>query len=287
MMSRTVFLLAFTFASGHMFAQIRDSVLVARVAELAQAKDDSAKLKCSKALEQELRSALAAPDAMTHDFNALRISRVDAPDGKFRLFTWNIPWADGTHRFEGLMLVKDKRGGAVVGLKDATSPTSVPEFATLGPDKWYGALYYDVVPVKKGGKVLYTLLGWKGFSKVETRKVVEVLTFKGTTPRFGSDVFDGLDAKGKPWRVRKSRLVYGFNFEVKMSLKWAAQEGMIVMDHLSPSRQDLSGQWSFYGPDLSYDGYRWEKNRWMYVRDIDARQKDGGNVPWNRPPRQP
>lgn len=286
-MSRTILVLALVLGGRQGLAQVSDSMLVARVAELAQAKDDSAKLRCSEALELELRSALAAPDAMTHDFNVLRISRVDAPDGKFRLFTWNIPWADGSHRYEGLLLVKDKRGNMVVELKDATDPTSVPEFATLGPDKWYGALYYDVVPVKKGGKTLYTLLGWKGFSKVETRKVVEVLMFKGTSPRFGSDVFDGLDAKGKPWRAKKSRLVYGFNFEVKMSLKWAAQEGMIVMDHLSPSRQDLGGQWPFYGPDLSYDGYRWQKNHWVYLRDIDARQKDGGSVPWNRPPRQP
>lgn len=286
-MSRTITLLALALASGHGSAQIQDSVLVVRVAELAQALDDSAKLRCSEALKVELRSALALSDAMMHDFDGLRISRVDAPDGKFRLFTWNIPWADGSHRYEGLVLVKDKRGNVVVELTDTTVPAVVPEFTTLGPDKWYGALYYDVVPVKKGGRTLYTLLGWKGFSRVETRKVVEVLTFKGTAPRFGSDVFDGLDAKGKPWRVKKSRLVYGFNFEVKMSLKWAAQEGMIVMDHLSPSRQDLSGQWPFYGPDLSYDGYRWEKNRWVYVRDIDARQKDGGTVPWNRPPRQP
>lgn len=287
MMSRTIIILAFVLAGGHGLAQVRDSVLMARVAELAQAEDDSTKLRYSEALKLELRSALAASDAMTHDFNAVRISRVDAPDGKFRLFTWNIPWADGSHRYEGLVLVKDKRGNVVVELTDATVPAVVPEFTTLGPDKWYGALYYDVVPVKKGGKTLYTLLGWKGFSRVETRKVVEVLTFKGTAPRFGSDVFDGLDAKGKPWRVKKSRLVYGFNFEVKMSLKWAAQEGMIVMDHLSPSRQDLSGQWPFYGPDLSYDGYHWAKNHWAYIRDIDARLKDGGDVPWNRPPRQP
>ena len=47
MMSRTIIILAFVLAGGHGLAQVRDSVLMARVAELAQAEDDSTKLRYS------------------------------------------------------------------------------------------------------------------------------------------------------------------------------------------------------------------------------------------------
>jgi hypothetical protein len=64
-----------------------------------------------------------------------------------------------------------------------------PRCRNWAPERWYGALYYEVIPVKKGGRTLYTLLGWKGYSKAETRKVIEMLSFKGGKPRFGAPVF--------------------------------------------------------------------------------------------------
>jgi hypothetical protein len=265
---------------------VPDSVLTGHVRLLAEASADTMRLLASDALKADLLLALNAPDAFSRDFTHVPLSRVDAPDGKFRLFTWNIPMADGSHHFEGFLLVRNGKKSAVIGLQDQTVALGVPERSALSADRWYGALYYAVIPVKSGGKMLYTLLGWKGYSKVEVRKVVEVLSFKGSTPRFGSEVFEVLDAQGKAERVRKSRLVFGFNFQVSMSLKWDEVNARIVCDHLSPSRQDLDGQWPFYGPDMSYDAYVWERNHWVYQRDIDARDTGRDGKPWNQPPRE-
>lgn len=288
MRSFSLFPAAFALASlSAQVPSIPDTVLAQRVHELSQAPTDTLAVSASDRLKQELIVALKADGAFTRDFNGVPLSRVDAPDGKFRLFTWNIPLADGSHRFEGLLLVRDKGKTAVVELHDATAALGTPERSQEGADRWYGALYYAVIPVKRGGKTLYTLLGWKGYSRVETRKVVEVLSFKGTAPRFGAELFDALEAHGKPARVRKSRLIFGFNFQVSMSLKWDAANTRIVCDHLSPSRPDLEGQWPFHGPDMSYDAYVWEKNHWAYQRDIDARGTGRDGKPWNRPPSEP
>ncbi|MFZ1688204.1 MAG: hypothetical protein WAU70_12315 [Flavobacteriales bacterium] len=254
---------------------------------LAAATTDSLRILVSHDLKKDLHVALSSDDAFSRDFSKVPLSRVDAPDGKFRLFTWNIPMEDGSHGYEGLLLVHDKKKNVLIELHDRTATLGVPERGEFDADHWYGALYYAVVPVKKGGKTLYTLLGWKGYSKVETRKVVEVISFKGSAPRFGAEVFDALDAKGKPARIRRSRLIFGFNFQASMSLKWDGANARIVCDHLSSSRQDLEGQWPFYGPDMSYDAYVWDKNHWMYQRDIDARGTERDGKPWNRPPTSP
>jgi hypothetical protein len=49
-------------------------------------------------------------------------------------------------------------------------------------------------------------------------------------------------------------------------------------------RQDLDGQTAFYGPDLSYDAYVWDRDHWSFQRDIDARD-EGPKKPWNSPPK--
>lgn len=246
--------------------------------ELQNARRDGARDSISANVKKHLRSLLDADDGLTADLRDLPISRVDAPDGKFRMLTWNVPYDNGSHRFEGVLLVQDKKRRVLYELRDMTEKIENAPFKMLGPDYWYGALYYTVVPVKRGGKTWYTLLGWKGFSNVETRKVIEVLSFKGAVPQFGAPLF----GEG---RVKRTREVFGFSFQTSMSLRWEQSFTRIVLDHLSPMKPEFAGQAAFMGPDLSYDAYVWEKDHWLYQRDIDVRQEDQSK-PWNKPPKE-
>lgn len=250
----------------------------AALERIAHATADAARDSASAELEILLRGLLERDDAMALDLSALRMSRVDAPDGRFRLLTWNVPGEDGTHRYEGLLLVQEKRRRVLHRLQDRTRSVEDPEQRSLGPENWYGAVYYQVVPTRKGGRMWYTLLGWKGHSALETRKVIEVLHFQGGTPRFGAPLF----GEG---RMRRQRRVFAFSFQNSMSLKWDPAGGRIVMDHLSPTRPEFEGQGAFMGPDLSYDAYVWEVDHWRFERDVDVRQLDL-DKPWNRPPRE-
>ncbi len=246
--------------------------------ELQSAQRDAQRDSVSSDIKKRLRMVLDADDAMTADLRDLPMSRVDAPDGKFRLLTWNVPYTNGSHRFEGFLLVQDKKRRVLYELRDMTEKIENASFKMLGPDYWYGALYYTVVPVKRGGKTWYTLLGWKGQSNVETRKVIEVLSFKGAVPQFGAPLF----GEG---RVKRTREIFGFSFQASMSLKWEQSFTRIVLDHLSPMKPEFAGQAAFMGPDLSYDAYVWEKDHWLYQRDVDVRQEDQSK-PWNKPPKE-
>ncbi len=264
------------------------ATLSATLKALGGSRDEAVQDSLNAHVRSLLRSALEAPDAFDRTFAGIPLTTVDAPDDRFRLFTWNLARPDGGHRFEGLLLVRDKRGGVVHELVDATARIASPSTAELSVDNWYGALYYDVVPVKQGGRTWYTLLGWKGHSRVETRKVIEVLTFKGARPRFGAPLFDrpaSADGVRPGRRIRQHRQVFAYAAQATMSLKKDPRGGRIVFDHLSPTRPDLAGDPAFLGPDLSYDAYLWEKGAWTFQRDVDARDLDMSR-PWNAPPKE-
>jgi hypothetical protein len=254
------------------------AAVIRSLKELQDAQRDGQRDSISANIKKHLRAVLEADDALTADLKDLPMSRVDAPDGKFRLLTWNVPHADGSHLFVGFLLVQEKKRNVLYELRDMTEKIENAPFKMLGPDFWYGALYYTVVPVRKGGKTWYTLLGWKGFSNVESRKVIEVLSFKGGVPQFGAPLF----GEG---RVKRTREIFGFSFQASMSLKWEQSFNRIVLDHLSPMKPEFAGQAAFMGPDLSYDAYVWEKDHWLYQRDVDVRQEDQSK-PWNKPPKE-
>lgn len=253
------------------------TVLRTQVETLRSATTDAARDSVNALVERSLRASLEGPDPFGAWADEVPITRVDAPDGRFRLFTWNLPREDGGHAYKGFLLVREKRGQLLYELRDMTDHLPSPEVPELGPENWYGALYYEAIATVHGGRTYYTLLGWKGYSRVETRKVIEVLSFRGATPRFGAPLF----GEG---RLKRNRRVFGYSFQTSMSMK-QVPDGRIVFDHLAPMTPSLDGQAAFMGPDLSYDAYRWEKGRWVYQRDVDARDLDM-TKPWKAPPRE-
>jgi hypothetical protein len=260
-------------------AQDPHQVLIAQATALQAATTEADRDSISTQMAMTLRNVLSSADGLTVDLDSVPLSRIDAPDGRFRLITWNLPRDNGTHRYRGMLLAKRGKKTVVHELFDATSVISNPELAELESSRWYGALYYAVVPVKKGGRIYYTLLGWKGFSTSETHKVIEVLSFRGDKPRFGAPLFGGD-------KVKEQRQVFGFAAQSSMLLRYEPEQQRIVLDHLSAVRADMEGKAAFMGPDMSFDAYVWDKGLWNYLRDIDLRDPQRSR-PFNQPPPPP
>jgi hypothetical protein len=276
---RSPFLLLALVLCGHIAAQ--DTTLVrlgTNLRAVANAATIAHQDSLNTLIKADLRTILDAPDGFERDFSGVPVTRVDAPDGAFRLFTWNLPRPDGSHQFEGFLLTRSNRSRTLFELRDQTERIPSPEVPELGPERWYGALYYEVIPVDHGARTYYTLLGWKGFSQTETRKVIDVLSFKNGKPRFGAPLF----GKGK---IRAMRKVFGYSFQVSMSMRYDPELEAIIMDHLAPSREDLKGQPAFYGPDMTHDGYFWHKGEWWFGDNVDIRDKSSTIKPFNAPQR--
>lgn len=277
-MSRSLALILFLAASTCAAQSDPKAEVIARAKELAATESQLARESASERLKSALRSLLEQPAGLTIALDELPLSRVDALDGSFRLITWNVPLDDGSHRYEGFLLARSGKLTTLFELRDQTASISNPELAELGPDRWYGALYYQVVPVKKGGRTWYTLLGWKGHSATETRKVIDVLSFRGGKPRFGAPLF----GRGK---LKEHRKLFAYSFQLSMMLHYDQEQERIVLDHLSPMRADLAGKGALMGPDMSFDAFVWDKGQWRFERDIDLRDPKRDGKPFNAPPK--
>jgi len=213
------------------------------------------------------RATLSKEGAFDYPFDSLKhIGKIRSEDGKVRIFTWNLPLVGGYQKYFGFILYKkDKRNTLIFELNDSRKSVKDPIKEILGSQNWVGALYYSLTEETYQGKTYYLLLGFDFNNIFSSKKIIEVLTFgKDFEPVFGSNVF-------KVGDVFLARVVFEFSARATMTLRYISDSKTIVFDHLSPSRPDFTDNFQFYGPDFSYDGFKYEKGCWVYVRNLDLR----------------
>ena len=84
---------------------------------------------------------------------------------------------------------------------------------------------------------------------------------------FGAPIFD--DGK----RTRH-RIFFEHAERAVMSLRYQEKTGLIIFDHLAPSQPSLEGQYEFYAPDFTTDAFKFEKGKWTYIKNYEARNDD-------------
>jgi hypothetical protein len=198
---------------------------------------------------------------------------------RFTVVSWNVELRSQNQAYGGLMVFLDRKGKQHVEPLQFKKPnslrTSLDERARFTSKDWPGAVYYEALLRHQGSKPVYTLLGWDGADNIRTRKIIETVSVSGSKVKFGIPILSVS-------RGTTKRHILEYSDQVSAMLKWRPDMEMIVMDHLSPPRPELEGQTSYYGPDMSYDGFAWKKNRWVLEQDIDVRDPDVTG-PWNNP----
>jgi len=214
-----------------------------------------------------LRGTLESQTSFTHPFDSIRIGKLKSPDGKFRVFTWNIPQPGGYQKYFGLMQVKNPDGTIrLIELIDSRKRITDAKNEKLTANRWMAALYYQLVQFPTANGNAYILLGYDFNNLFTSKKIIDVLTFDSQgNPTFGYPVFN-VDGK-----YRLSRILFEFNARVSMVLRYNEDRKTIVFDHLSPSSPEFAGDFQYYGPDGSFDGFKLEGTEWVYVRDLDLR----------------
>lgn len=223
-----------------------------------------------------LKVMLKEDDAFKYPFDSLQsMSKLTAPDKEFRLFNWNVEMEDGSQKFYCFILKKD---GEIIELTDKHRTTYGAENKALTEKNWYGAVYYEIIPLKRGQ---YTLLGWNGKDRITTQKIIEVMTITRSKIKFGETVF-----KYENERDRKRRVILEFASDAYVSLKYSKTKKTeeIIFSHISPSTPQMEGHYQFYYPDLSYDKFILKNNEWVYEPSADARnEKTDQDKEYNNP----
>jgi hypothetical protein len=122
-------------------------------------------------------------------------------------------------------------------------------------------LYYKIIPMKKGSKTVYTVLGWDGNTSASTMKVIDVLNFSAGTVRLGSPIF-------KLPKENLKRVFFEFSKKTTMYMSYEEQYNRIIVDHLAPETPALTGLYSMYVPDLSHDAFVLDAGKWYLIEDV-------------------
>lgn len=270
-MSKGLLLLFFGVLGTGLLAQSSIEALESDLAKqyeaIRNATSDEDKMAASDAFKSNLKSTLFKAGAMSYPFEQLNLCKLVSPDGHFRLFNWNIPMADGTHRYEALVLIpKSNKDDSMVDVAELNAVLDEPdrlESRTFKNNEWMGFLVYDIIPNTKQGQ--YLLLAWDGHDRTRNRKIIDVMTLNGKNVRMGAPVFKG--------NGNSRRIIFTYAEDLTMSLIYDKKDRLIIFDHLAPSSPRLEGQYQFYGPDMSFDAYVFSKGNWTFESNVEFLRK--------------
>jgi hypothetical protein len=213
-----------------------------------------------------LSRALKVQGSYDYPFDSLKsVSILKSPDNLFRIFTWNLVLANESFKYFGVIQMNPEMTAKfkdtfnlrpIYPLIDRSDKIRNPLDTTVSNEHWYGCTYYKIVLTKEKKRTWYTLIGWDGNNKMSNKKIVDVLYFEANMPRFGAPVFDL--KKKKPYK----RLVFEFNNDATMLLRYEEKKKMITYENLAPPRAQDYGHPETYLPDGSYDVLLWKKGVW-------------------------
>ncbi len=92
--------------------------------------------------------------------------------------------------------------------------------------------------------------------------------------KFGAPIFN-YDKEKK----RKKRVIFEYNDQANMTLKYEDLRKQIVFDGLAPIEEKFKGNYAFYGPDLSFDAFQFKNGMWQYMPLIDILNDDRFQLP--------
>lgn len=152
-----------------------------------------------------------------------------SPDRKLRIVTWHVLNQDLSYDFFGIVQAYSERYEeyVVYELNDKTERLPHPEYEILRNGDWYGAIYFDIIEVKKNytffqklfdtGRKYYTLLGWNGKDFKTDIKLIEVAYLQ----RNGDIVMGYPLFRTRDHRLR--RIIFEYADRYPMSMKYQKQ----------------------------------------------------------------
>ncbi len=221
---------------------------------------------CKKVITT-LVEALKTKNSFKYSFNKLKSVSIQYPrDSSFRIFTWQLYVDKDEYRYYGAIQMDEAKLKLFPMYDRSFEIEGDLTQAVLKPNKWYGAVYYNLLQAenKEIGRY-YLLFGYDGYSFFRKRKLVDVLTFQNGIPSFGAPVFvhkEGYQAG----RVLK-RMMMEYSAETNVRLNYDENLELIIYDHL----QAVNGQYGEGQVNISdgtYEGYKLEKGYWNYVEKV-------------------
>lgn len=258
-------------------SSIEDTLGVLSYAVINDSIADNRFLAC-KSLITTLVRCLRVPNSFSYNFQQLQnISVLYPPDSTFRIFTWQLYVNENEYRYYGAIQMNRETLKLYPLIDRSFEFTSVDlTQQRLTPDRWYGAVYYRLLPTSTpDGKPAWLLFGFDGYEFFAKRKIIDVLTFENEQPVFGAAVFMHQTSDNKP--LYKNRILLEYSADASVRCNYDDELGMIVFDHL----MEIGGPdgRTLYVPDGTYEAYFWKNQRWRYIDQLPTESMDKAPTP--------
>ncbi|MDX1684628.1 MAG: hypothetical protein R3275_05280 [Saprospiraceae bacterium] len=219
------------------------------------------RLSAAKRFEVNFVKNLESKTAFSRSFDKIQnwVSFIYPPDSSFRVISWQVDGVED-HDYRGIIQMSD---GDLIRLRDASKDLEDVEFAVLSPDRWYGAIYYDLVTVDSA---TYILLGYNALDKYQSRKVAEVIHFEEDQVEFGKEIFYMDQDSIRP--TVKTRIVLEYSELAAVRLTYDPQRELIFFDNLIPVESYEKEGEIVMVQDGSYSGFSLVDDKWIFIDKI-------------------
>ena len=212
-----------------------------------------------------IKEALTIPNSFNYAFTKIENISIQQPqDGTFRILTWQLYINDDEYKYFGYVQLNRPKP-PIIELSDASQNLKDSDKESLSPDRWFGAVYYNLKEFKTNDGMKYLLFGYNANDKNEKIKLLDVLVLRGGQVRFGSPVLEVADIQG----VRKQklhRLILSYSAEATMRLNFDPEMNIIIHDHLEQMASKTSSLPFTYVPDGTYEAFQLQKDgMWTHV----------------------
>mgnify|MGYP001219002183 FL=1 len=242
--------------------------------------NENIKIKANNNFKITLKEVLEYERSFNYPFDSLKtISIKKSSDNNLRIFTWILKKDNGSYEYFGFIHYKNrsKKRYEVFALNDNSENIRRPENEQLDNDNWYGALYYDIIYIKKKGRKYYTLLGWDGNNDVSTKKIIDVMYISGKSKiKFGASIF-------KSGKNTTKRFIIEYNATSTISVNYNKEDKKILFDNLIPMRKDLQGLYEYYVPDGTYNALEYKNGKWILKDNVTANNANQRTKVKNKP----
>jgi hypothetical protein len=233
---------------------------------LAKSRDDIVRNRINDSIITIIDGYALSDSVFEHNFTNLRyLGQITADDDNLKIITWNLILNDRTNSYYCYIIHRGEKGekNILYKLIGKNSPDPILTNTEYTEKNWYGALYYDIRPVKIKKELIYVLLGVDFGNNPNNRKIIDVMSFTDKGLVFGRKWFQNGDD------IRQ-RVVFEYDATGSMSLNFRTDKS-IVFDHLVPIAAGSEG--ITYGAEFSFDSYNFKNGIWTFERNIDVRNK--------------
>lgn len=234
--------------------------------EIGQTDDITKKNEIANKIQVEMIEILMEVDSFNYDFPLLEnVGSVISSDNNIHMYSWNIPLGDDMMQFFAIFQNKEFNSIHILAQGNPYIPSTS---GNVLENKWYGALYYDIIPTEYRDKPYYVVIGLIPTTNGETQhKVIDVLSFNKRSVKLGASMFKLQNSRKKQYRV-----IFEYDKLAQMYIEYEKRKKRIVYNHLVPIRELTNGK-QVMAPDETFDALVYKKQMWTEQEDVKVKIK--------------